>query len=170
MNKSFIVPPTEKTEKPKTTQQRQTERQMGTNSTTDPATLKIPCYKNWDQCERRGVNDVRLVSYYKLLYIVEPLHMNVPHNYISLRNQIKSLTISTVGKYKRFPYTGCFRDINLNVKENADLGDMLTATSVTEFQRAGEKYLVILTGKGALMEQWTFEAKYGLQWDCEPET
>lgn len=150
------------------------------NSTTKPAALVRTHYVNWDHNKHEQLKYLRLVNYKDLRDIIEkytfkglitpPVDLTL-EEVVRARREITALHVWTVTKYKRFPSTGDFIDINLTSEKNTQLKKMLTTMHLVTFEEAARIYAYenIFRGDNA-MDQCVFEIRHGLQWSLDRYT
>lgn len=142
------------------------------NSTTKPALVKA-CYVNWD-FKHEQLKYLRLVNFKKLSDIIKrytfqtlttaPVHLTIV-DVINARREITALNASMVTRFKRFPSSGDFIDINLTSERNSQLKKMMTTMGLVSFAEAARDYAIEnIFRRDNVMDQRVFEIRYGLDW------
>lgn len=147
--------------------------QGNSNYTTNVGSVvKTDCYVNWDNIKHKELKEIKLVKYKEFSEIFDNMNLKSNHHLImtpedmtATRRKIKELDVFKVDKFRRFPSTGIFLDINLSSLQNSFLRDMFTATDGNVFFKAASNYNYSLKSK--TLDQFVFEHKHGLQWTID---
>lgn len=137
------------------------------------------CYVNWDN-KSSILKNAKFVQFQELRAILEEISKkptcieddgNVSvllstEEINATRQKIRALHKLSVNKYKRFPSTGNYINVNLNSKNNTELKKILFENGVYNFYEAAYSYLALIQNN--TIDQGQFERSYSLKWS--PDT
>lgn len=139
--------------------------------------MRTFCYVNWNN-KCNTMKYAKFVQYKELRTILEDIfkkdnyggYSNVlvnlsPQDMIDARKRIRDLKELAINKYKRFPSTCFYVDVNLNSENNRELSIILTDSEINKFYQAACNYLAVIEEN--IFDQLLFENTFSLKWAPE---